>query len=234
MCLVNDAVYIALDEDGHWSATGTQFAVPFVYKTLFSHEPLIFSDFCETKSVTTALYLDFNEDGEHKYQFVGRTGLFCPIRPGHGGGVLLRDTGNDIPEPVKEEGESERAFEKRHQKWVDTGHGKYASATGSKDYRWMEAEIVKETGCERFIDISYYEKLAEDAIDTISEFGDFDWFANGGEPIAEHGEGKSIYIFPNGVPCGDNKFETCYDCPAFKEGKCNKQYDLNNNLIGDN
>ena len=22
----------------------------------------------------------------------------------------------------------------------------------------------------------YYEKLAEDAIDTISEFGDFDWF----------------------------------------------------------
>lgn len=248
MCLVNDAVYIALEEDGKWEATGTQFAVPFVYKTLFSHEPLIFSDFCETKSVTTALYLDFNEDGEHHYQFVGRTGLFCPIRPGHGGGILLRDTGKELPEPVKGEqhlwsggtlvdpdSETDRAFEKRHQKWVDTCHGKYASATGSKDYRWMEAEVVKQTGCERFIDISYYEKLAEDAIDTISEFGDFDWFANGGQPVAEHGNGKSIYIFPNGVPCGDNKFATCYDCPSFKDGKCGKEYNLNNSLIeGDN
>lgn len=234
MCLVNDAVYIALSEEGEWEATGAQFAVPFVYKTLFSHEPLIFSDFCETKSVTTALYLDFNEEGEHNYQFVGRTGLFCPIRPGHGGGILLRDTGNDIPEPVKEEKESERAFEKRYQKWVDTGHGKYASATGASGYRWMEAEVVRNTHCEKYIDISYYEKLAETAVDTISEFGDFEWFANsdGNSPI-EHGSGKSIYIFSDGVPCGDNKFETCYDCPEFKEGRCNKEYNLNDNLIGE-
>lgn len=232
MCLVNDAVYIALDEDGKWEATGTQFAVPFVYKTLFSHEPLIFSDFCETKSVTTSLYLDFNEEGEHNYQFVGRTGLFCPIRPGHGGGVLLRDTGNDIPEPVKEEKESERAFEKRYQKWLDTGHGKYASATGASGYRWMEAEVVRNTHCEKYIDISYYEKLAEDAVNTISEFGDFEWFTNsdGYSPV-EHGSGKSIYIFSDGVPCGDNKFETCYDCPEFKEGMCSKEYNLSNNLV---
>jgi hypothetical protein len=234
MCLVNDAVYIALSDEGEWEATGAQFAVPFVYKTLFSHEPLIFSDFCETKSVTTSLYLDFNEEGEHNYQFVGRTGLFCPIRPGHGGGVLLRDTGNDIPEPVKEEKESDRAFEKRYQKWLDTGHGKYASATGASGYRWMEAEVVRNTHCEKYIDISYYEKLAETAVDTISEFGDFEWFANsdGNSPI-EHGSGKSIYIFSDGVPCGDNKFETCYDCPEFKEGRCNKEYNLNDNLIGE-
>ena len=238
LCLVNDAVYIALDEEGEWEATGTQFAVPFVMKTLFTHEPLIFYDFCETKSVTTSLTLDFNEDlpeGEHKYQFVGRTGLFCPIRPGHGGGVLLRDTGNDIPEPVKEEGESERAFEKRYSKWLDTGHGKYASATGAKDYRWMEAEVVKNTHSERFIDISYYDKLAEEAIETISKFGDFDWFTDVGQSNnIEYGRGKSIYIFADGVPCGDHKFETCYDCPSFVEGKCKKGQDLNNNLIGGN
>ena len=40
MCLVNDAVYIAryLNKDGtpgKWTATGTQFAVPYVFKTLF-------------------------------------------------------------------------------------------------------------------------------------------------------------------------------------------------------
>lgn len=69
MCLVNDAVYIArYSEDdpvnehpGEWTATGTQFQIPFVFKTLFSHEPIRFADLCETKSCTTALYLDMNE-----------------------------------------------------------------------------------------------------------------------------------------------------------------------------
>lgn len=65
MCLVNDAVYIAKykggKHDGEWTATGTQFQVPYVFKTLFSKEPIEFSDMCETKSVSTALYLDMNE-----------------------------------------------------------------------------------------------------------------------------------------------------------------------------
>lgn len=69
MCLVNNAVYIArYSEDefnehpGEWTATGAQFQVPFVFKTLFSHEPITFADLCETKSVNTALYLDMNEN----------------------------------------------------------------------------------------------------------------------------------------------------------------------------
>lgn len=88
MCLVNDAVYIALRdktdpgwldecekakkkaeankavyiEPTRWSATGAQFAHPYVFKTLFSHEPVEFRDLCETKTVTSALYLDFNEN----------------------------------------------------------------------------------------------------------------------------------------------------------------------------
>lgn len=57
MCLVNDAVYIARYPDGKWTATGTQFQVPYVFKTLFSHEPITFEDLCETKAVTTALHL---------------------------------------------------------------------------------------------------------------------------------------------------------------------------------
>ena len=61
MCLVNDAVYICRYDDGHWDATGTQFAVPYVFKTLFSKEKIEFNDLCETKSVTSALYLDMNE-----------------------------------------------------------------------------------------------------------------------------------------------------------------------------
>ena len=71
-CLVNKAVYIARNKEPKidkktgreiwWSATGDQFKVPFVFKTLFSHEPIEFKDLCETKSVKTAIYLDMNED----------------------------------------------------------------------------------------------------------------------------------------------------------------------------
>ena len=70
MYLVNDAVYEALYSDdevngkkkGKWTVTGTQFQVPYVFKTLFSHAPIEFDDMFETKSVTSALYLDFNEN----------------------------------------------------------------------------------------------------------------------------------------------------------------------------
>lgn len=66
MCLVNNAVYIAKYKDGkhagEWTATGTQFQIPYVFKKLFSKEEIVFEDMCETKSVTGALYLDMNEN----------------------------------------------------------------------------------------------------------------------------------------------------------------------------
>ena len=151
MCLVNDAVYIAKDKsDGHWTATGTQFQVPYVFKRLFSHEPIIFEDLCETKTVNTALYLDMNEqlgEDEHDYRFVGKAGQFCPMKPGTGGGLLLREK-----------------------------DGKYYAATGTKGYRWLESEIVRELGKENDIDKSYYEVLVEEAIKDISSYGDYEWF----------------------------------------------------------
>jgi energy-coupling factor transporter ATP-binding protein EcfA2 len=149
-CLVNDAVYIARKQNGKWEAVGAQFAQPYVFKTLFSHEPITFDDMCETKTVTTALYLDMNEglgEEEHDYHFVGRAGSFCPIRPGFGGGVLLREK-----------------------------EGKYYAATGSKGFRWLEAEMVKIMGKEDEIDRKYYDNLVDAAVGDISEFGDFEWF----------------------------------------------------------
>ena len=38
---------------------GKQFQQPYVFKTLFTMEPIEFDDLCETKTVTSALYLDF-------------------------------------------------------------------------------------------------------------------------------------------------------------------------------
>ena len=153
LCLVNESVYIAKDAaDGHWTATGAQFQVPYVFKTLFSHEPITFEDMCEVKSVTSALYLDFNEnlsEDEHCYTFIGKVGLFCPMKPGSGGGLLLREK-----------------------------DGKYNFATGTKGYRWMEAEMVKNLGLEDQIDKSYYDHMVDEAIKTIEEFGDFEMFVS--------------------------------------------------------
>lgn len=220
MTLVNDAVYIAhyldpekceklygyipeknaakdkLIEEGKWydgwTATGKQFAVPYVFKTLFSHEAIEFSDKCETINVTnSALYLDMNDnyvdvtaqekelekirkvktiDGtkvdymspkahltdEERAEIQEKVDILTEsISHGHnyqfvgrvglftpvvkGGGDLLRKT--------------------------DTG---YAFAAGTKGYRWLDASIAKDSD-DIEIDISYYRKLVDDAVDTIRE-----------------------------------------------------------------
>lgn len=196
-CLVNNAVYIAKDENGKWTAVGAQFQIPYVFKTLFSKEPIEFEDMCETKSVSSALYLDMNEglpdvtglekekeklekkykdiNGEypmdiclkiqeladeikkgHNYIFVGRVGSFCPVVPGAGGGLLMRQTENK-----------------------KTGEKGFAYAVGATGFRWMESEMVRELGKESSIDRSYYDNLVNEAVATISQYGDFEWFTGG-------------------------------------------------------
>ena len=232
MCLVNNAVYIAKYKDpdecvtmygyapgdnkkhknNPWTATGKQFAVPYVFKTCFSREPVTINDMRETFSVKSALYLDMNEklpdvseyekkleklesdykkgkisdttfepeagvlqelinDG-HDRKFVGKVGEFCPVKPGKGGGILVREQ-----------------------------NGKFYAATGTTGFRWLEAEMLlkktaemvtiidpdtgkeKEisgaeliTGNDGIVDRSYYDKLVNDAIESISKYGDYEWF----------------------------------------------------------
>lgn len=251
MCLVNDAVYIAKYKDGkhagEWTATGTQFQVPYVFKTLFSKEDIAFEDMCETKSVSSSLYLDMNEDlpdvseqekglekfikrckdagiipdlsgnsgdGElddliaqiakgHNYIFIGKVGSFCPIKEGCGGGLLMREK-----------------------------DGKYYAATGSKGYRWLESEMVKELSKEADINRSYYDNMVSDAVDTISQYGDFEWFVSD-DPYIE----KTKDVPPWMMPCGDAKYNTCFDCPNFHNDEfhmdCNLGYDISDIMIND-
>lgn len=157
MCLVNDAVYIAQLEDGSWSPTGKQFAVPYVYKTLFSGEDLEFKDFCETFSTSKgdALYLDLNESDpvEHHYAFVGKVGLFTPVKPSSGGGILVaKFTNEDEPD----------------------AEPRYSAPSGSKGYRWLESEQVMELNKQDRVDLTYYEQLAAEARETISQFVEYD------------------------------------------------------------
>lgn len=194
MCLVNNAVYIAKYSTpekceklygyvpgdnkkygGKWTATGAQFQHPYVYKKLFTKEPIEFDDLCETKEVAkSAIYLDKNEDlpeGEHNYCFVGKVGNFCPIKPGRGGAELVKEV-------IDKE-----------------GNVKYDSVTGAKDYRWLESEMVRELNKEDDIDLSYCTKLANEAIDAISEYGDFEWFVSDDPYIGPNydSQGRPIY-----------------------------------------
>lgn len=206
-CLVNDAVYVAkykeplkdkkTGNDIWWTATGTQFQIPYVFKTLFSGEEYCFEDFCETKSVSKgAIVIDMNEGlpqltadeqkeyndilklmdpsaevskdkilkryglfeetvearlkelqeketKSHNYIFVGRVGQFCPIIPGGDGGILYRNADD-----------------------------KYYALSGTKNFRWLESEIVRTLGKQDLIDRTYYDKLVEEAIKTIDEVGE--------------------------------------------------------------
>ena len=58
------------------------------------------------------------------------------------------------------------------------GNVKYDSATGAKGYRWLESEVVRNRNMEDAIDRSYYDVLVNGAVDTISQFGDFEWFVS--------------------------------------------------------
>lgn len=233
-CLVNDAVYIAKYKDGRnagqWTATGTQFQIPYVFKKLFSKEGIVFDDVCETKSVTSALYLDMNEHlpdvtihekekadiwkrllstekihssevklmeerlikleelikQGHNYRFIGKVGQFCPIKSGCGGGILLRETTNK-----------------------KTGEKGWAAATGSKGYRWLESEMVSELEKENDIDRSYYDKMVDDAVDTIGKYGDFEWFVSD-EPYMK----KEQDIPPWELPCGNRD---CVGCESWEK-----------------
>ena len=160
MCLVNDAVFIAQKADGTWSATGAQFAHPYVKKRLFTKEPIEFKDMCETKTVQSSMYIDYTglDDtpmalslNENNMKFVGKAGAFCPIEPGGGGGYLLREK-----------------------------DGKFSAVTGTKGWFWLESEMVQNLKLEDRIDIKYFERLADAAIDTINKFTTdiltFEWF----------------------------------------------------------
>ena len=47
---------------------------------------------------------------------------------------------------------------------------------GTKGYRWLESDDVKKRHLEDSIDYDYYNNLVLAAVETISKFGDYEWF----------------------------------------------------------
>lgn len=52
---------------------------------------------------------------------------------------------------------------------------KFYAVSGTKGHLWMEADVAKEVK-DLKIDMSYFEKLKNDAVQTIEKFGSFDDF----------------------------------------------------------
>ena len=87
---------------------------------------------------------------EDTKHFVGKVGSFVPIKPGRGGATMLRIDKN----------------------------GKFGAVNKTIGYRWLEAEIVENAHREDDIDTDYFRKLCDEAIASISEYGDFEWFVS--------------------------------------------------------
>ena len=197
ICLLNKSVYVCKYTDdkengkmaGKWDSVGKQFGrtrergTPYVFKTLFSHEPIEFRDVCEAKSASTALYLDMNEglpEGESNRRFIGKTGLFTPVVDGAGGGELYRKSGEDKYDCVA-------GTSKPKEK------GKKVSL-----YRWHESSTIEALNMYNKIDYSYYNRLVDEGIEDISKFGDFELFVSDEPiPLPEHYPTKPLPDFMN-------------------------------------
>jgi hypothetical protein len=148
-CLVNDAVYIARKGD-KWIAVGAQFQHPYVFKTLFSGEELKFEDYCEDRNVKKGtMYLDTSGDDEPDVSKMRHLGRTGMFVPVlKGGGRIFR-----------------------------VHEGKYYAVARTKGHLWIEAEIAKQRD-DLEIDMSYFEKLRDEAIAAISQFGSFEEFTS--------------------------------------------------------
>ena len=239
ICLVNHAVYIALramDDPGwlkecakakkyaekmevpyheptRWTATGAQFAHPYVFKRLFSHDPMDFWDFCETKNVKTSLYLDMNEHLPDVKDFEKEKDKIK---------TKIRKLNKDLMDPDISESDRQsiQIMIDNFNKDIDVlnekiakGHnyvfvGKtgefmpvlpgagggllmrkeadetFGYATGAKGFRWVESEVMEKLDdWKKYIDIRYFRGLVDDARDTINKYCDFDLFVRGEEGI---------------------------------------------------
>ena len=109
------------------------------------------------KGLLNPTYKDMNFEEldleAHDYKFVGKVGLFCPMKPGHGGELLREQVKSD-------------------------GTMGMNAVVGTDGYLWMESEDVEREHLEEYINVDYYEKLVQDARDNISQYGDYEWFVS--------------------------------------------------------
>lgn len=196
--LVNDAVYVAKKDEciaGCWSATGTQYQHPYVFKKLFGYEDDInFNDLCETKHVQQgALHLDF---GLHAGELVLWDSSKGAIVWGQGSYADLGhvDKATSIVKTMKKAGDSEESQADVIRQFMDklifvgkTGRftpvkegygggqlwrikdGKAYAVQGTKGHLWVDSNIAMDLPGDA-IDYGFYDNLVDEARKNLEQF----------------------------------------------------------------
>ncbi len=156
MCLVDNVNYIAyetqadgVDVEPFWTATGDKFQTPYVFKQCFTHEAIEFDDMCETvKSIKDGALHLIFDEGE-----------------------------NEVDRFVGRVSEF-CAMSQRGANLYSVNIGKRECPAGTKGYMWLESAEVRNKHLEDYIDHGYYDKMVEDAKESIEQFYPFDKFVD--------------------------------------------------------
>jgi hypothetical protein len=248
MILVNDAVYIAKyatpeaceamygyvpgDNADHadthrWTATGTQFQIPYTFKTLFSREELEVDDYFKTFSVQRGeIYLDYDESldiakrDELEREKKKIDNKLKKIKKDEAEGIY-KVSMEEIEELKSESTRLGEEIMKIHNLQfvgrvgefvpVKAGangatmyrvhEGKLAATAGSTGYRWLESATLVKNHREDDIDVSYWASLADEAKDAVSKYHDYEYFATEDIPPFD------LERCP----------EKCVNCPYFRD-----------------
>lgn len=216
MCIVNKSTYIARyatedkcnmlygyvpgDNKEHpfsWTATGEQFKVPYVYKTLFSNEAIETSDLCETFEVKKgSLHLDHNETLPDVTTYEKELSkLETKYKKGEVSDTTFEPEAERLKELI-DEGHSYKfigrigTFTPVRPSLGGGGlyridNGKPYNASGASGYLWMESDNIPEKEFYNYVDYNFYNKLVNDAREDIGKYCDFEEFVSDEEYISE-------------------------------------------------
>ena len=132
-----------------WTVTGDMFANPYAFKSLFTHEEIIFNDKCVTINANKgSLHLIGDEGTDHETDtFIGTIGQFTPMSKGGSKLYVLRD-------------------------------GKRNAASGTKGYEFLESTTVEMNHLESDINNDYFNSICDENVKTIENYIPFEQFVN--------------------------------------------------------
>lgn len=208
--IINDSAYVGWDTvESKWVTKADQFKKekqPFLFKTLFSHEPYEFKDFCEVMSVKEgAIYLDMNEDltdvaeDEKIHEKI--------MRKLQKAGISISPNVYDDTDDSELQALREKIRSGHNLKFVGrvgqftpvkpgagggilyrVQNGKRYAIGGTTGYRWYESAHVKKYGIEDLINKDFYRKRVDETKDDISEYVDVEFFISDEQPPEWYGQ----------------------------------------------
>lgn len=184
--LLNDAAYVGKCTDGSWIFKSDQFKPSFLQKMLFTKEPIVFEDYCQTFSVQQgAIYMDKNEDlpdvsaEEKRLEYLTKKLMKEEVPKGY----------ESLEMVEKEMGELDAKIRAGHQyefigkvgqfvpvadgigggKLYRIQDGRRFAIGGTSGYRWLEADTVRLYGWQDRVDLGYFREICDETVADINK-----------------------------------------------------------------